>query len=683
MAKYEVDINGTKYEVDAPDEQSLGIAVKQLQEQEPAAATRESPLGMPSNAGRAFSGGVANMAMLGFADEAAAGLAYLRGQLPGGNGKPYSEILPLVREQQGIDIEEHPVANLAGMGVGIIPSVMALGPAAASRPTLAGQVGVGAATGGGLGAAQGFGTGEGGFVPRAQNAAVQGGIGAAVGGAVPLVANAAGATYRGVRDWMAQNAAARQAGANPAAVQRITELLAADDTLGTTGRANIARAGPDAMLADAGPNAQQALDAAVQFGGRGTIGTRQAIDARAGRAADDMTAALDLHLGGPPVGVETARAGIRTAARPALNEAYDAAYSLPINYADDVGQRLEGMVKNRVPQGAIQAANNLMRTEGAQSQQILAHVDDAGNVVFERMPDVRQIDYITRGLRQMAESGEGAGALGGQTQLGAAYQNLARDLRTTLREAVPEYGNALDTAADPISRSQAIRFGSNVLNKGITRDEVAREAAGMSVAERQAAAQGIRSQIDEQMSNVQRALTDPNMDAREAVAGLKTLSSRATREKVAHIIGDDAAAQLFGDIDRAAMSFDLRAAIANNSKTFTRGALDEGITADVQPGALRTLGSGKPLKAGQRLAETIMGTNPQQLYGAKQDIYAEIADLLTRPAGQAIPAFNAMTDSAARQALNQVQADRIRALIGATSPASYPVGAPVSDRLSR
>ncbi|MCZ4093046.1 hypothetical protein [Sinorhizobium psoraleae] len=51
----------------------------------------------------------------------------------------------------------------------------------------------------------------------------------------------------------------------------------------------------------------------------------------------------------------------------------------------------------------------------------------------------------------------------------------------------------------------------------------------MSAAERRGVAQGIRSQIDEKIANVTRAVQDGNMDAREAIKGLKDLSSRAAR----------------------------------------------------------------------------------------------------------------------------------------------------------
>lgn len=51
MAKYEVDINGTKYEVDAPDEQSLGIAVKQLQEQAPSQTSTAGDIAKSAGSG--------------------------------------------------------------------------------------------------------------------------------------------------------------------------------------------------------------------------------------------------------------------------------------------------------------------------------------------------------------------------------------------------------------------------------------------------------------------------------------------------------------------------------------------------------------------------------------------------------------------------------------------------------
>ena len=433
MGVFDVEVNGKVYEVEAPDAQAAAAAGEKLKVQ----YTSQPETGLMERI-RTGAQGFADTASFGLSDEAAALVGSVGGMLPGGHGKGYDELLTEVRAQQEADAAANPGTHLAGQISGGLGQAAAAGPAFLASPTLGGRVLASAGLGGAQGAGYGFGSDEGGVVNRGQNALVQGGIGATIGAVAPLVAQGASSAYRGVKDFMAKQAAAKTAGANPAAVQRIQEILSADDTLGATGRANIQRAGPNAMLADAGPNARQALDAAVQFGGRGTAGTRAAIDERAARAAQDMTASLDLRLGGPPVGVETARAGIREEAKPILDTVYKEAYSKPIDYASQQGQAIESMIKNRVPKSAIDEANTLMRLNGDTSKQIMAHVDDAGNVTgFETLPDVRQVDYITRGLNSVAEAEKGKGGLGGQTTMGSAYQNLSRQLRTTLREAVP------------------------------------------------------------------------------------------------------------------------------------------------------------------------------------------------------------------------------------------------------
>jgi hypothetical protein len=323
----------------------------------------------------------------------------------------------------------------------------------------------GAGDAGLISAIHGFGSGEDGIVNRGTEALKEGAIGAAIGGAVPAAAKGVSSAYKSVIDAMAANKAAQEAGTSPAVVNMLSNVMEADGSLGPQGTANMGRAGKEAMLADAGPNAKQVLDASIQSGGRGSVEARNAIDARVARGADDLTASLDKNLGAPK-GVFSARKEIAAAARPILNDAYEGptgAYAQPINYADPKGQALEQMIAGRVPGDIIKSANRLMQIDGNSSKQILADIADDGSVVFKQLPDVRQIDYITRALRQASESGEGQGALGGQTQIGAAYQRLAKQIRGNLRTLVPEYGDALDLAADPISRSQAVKLGSKAI----------------------------------------------------------------------------------------------------------------------------------------------------------------------------------------------------------------------------
>ncbi len=157
----------------------------------------------------------------------------------------------------------------------------------------------GAADGAMLGGAYGLGSGEDGVVNRGYEAGKGALIGGLVGGAVPVAARGVSSAYRSVMDALATNRAAANAGVSPGAARILTNALEADGTLGPRGMQNMGRAGQEAMLADAGPNARQVLDTAVQKGGPGGVVARDAIDARVARGADDLTTALDENLGQP------------------------------------------------------------------------------------------------------------------------------------------------------------------------------------------------------------------------------------------------------------------------------------------------------------------------------------------------------------------------------------------------
>src|SRR5690606_9031963 len=101
----------------------------------------------------------------------------------------------------------------------------------------------------------------------------------------------------------------------------------------------------------------------------------------------------------------------------------------------------------------------------------------------------------------------GLGALGGQTAQGRSFANLSREIRDAAKDAVPEYAQALETAADPIRRSQATQMGYELLGPRIARDVAAREIVAMTGPERQALASGVRSRIDESVANVNRAVS--------------------------------------------------------------------------------------------------------------------------------------------------------------------------------
>lgn len=131
----------------------------------------------------------ANGITFGYADEASAGLRSLLG------GKSYTEALAEERAHDKAFSEKNPVAStIANIGGNVAGAAVALPEwATAATPSLLGTTLKLGATGGTLGAIQGFGEGEGGFANRVGEAGAQGAFGALGGAAFPVAG--AGAKY--------------------------------------------------------------------------------------------------------------------------------------------------------------------------------------------------------------------------------------------------------------------------------------------------------------------------------------------------------------------------------------------------------------------------------------------------------------------------------------------------------
>lgn len=581
-------------------------------------------------------------AILGGAQRAAAGISSLI------DGEDYATNL---KQGQGITQtaqEQNPIVSTVGQiagGVAGTAPLVAAAPAAfgISSASVPARMLAGGASGSVLGGADAAVRSNGDMVDTAVGA----GVGGVLGAAGPLVGDIAGRTYRSFANRSAQNDAARLAGTNRPAVDVVARALASDNAVGAT-NANIAAAGQAGMLADAGPSTLSVLDTAIQRGGPQAGRASQRIAARAGQATDDINTALDTALG-QPQGMIRPLDELRNATQPARAAAYDAAYSSPIDYADPRGQLLERMIRGRVPAAIVNRANNLMRINGEESQQILARVADDGTVSFESLPDVRQIDYITRALNDVARSGDGAGALGGNTAEGRAYGGLARELRNILGGLVPEYRNALNTAAEPIAQREATLFGQRLLSPAVARDEVEGFVAGLSDAELSSLRGGVRAKISETLANVKRAVSDGDMDARQGIAALRELSSEANRQKISMLLTPQSADNLFRTVDRAARSFELRAGVATNSRTYARQAAERAVDQATAPSLIENAANVRPVAAAQGFLQNLLGTGPQAQLARQDATWGEIANLLTQPASQGGGTFLQAMQRAAQQ----------------------------------
>jgi hypothetical protein len=282
-------------------------------------------------------------------------------------------------------------------------------------------------------------------------------------------------------------------------------------------------------------------------------------------------------------------------------------------------------------QSAIQEANEEMQSLGIRNMQIMADIADDGSVTFRQMPNVRQLDELKKALGNQANSA--VDKFGRPTAEGRRYKRLAGELRDALTSAVPSYKTALKLGGDKLQQDDALALGKSLLFRTVKVEDV-REfvRGGVSQESREALSQGLRESIEETLSNVRRTITDPNVDAREAMTLVKEVSSRANAEKLRLVLGQSNADSLLAELDKQAAALALRSTVARGSDTAIRGAIHAQGAAEVTPGILRRT-IGNPLAAAREVTQSIAGIDPRSMSEAQRALFAEIADALTRIKG--------------------------------------------------
>jgi hypothetical protein len=308
------------------------------------------------------------------------------------------------------------------------------------------------------------------------------------------------------------------------------------------------------------------------------------------------------------------------------SEEYLQAYGVPIDYASKAGVALTANVR-RINRSVFAAANELLEADGGQKI-IFKVVDD--KVELQNPLNVEQWDYITRGLRQKAASLDGQGLTGGQTDIGRAWENLSLNIRNNLKEAVPKYKTALETASDTISRVQSVNKGYDLLGATVKREDAIRTIKNATGPELASMKSGVRQKIDDTLANVTKVVSDPDMDAKEAKKALQMLTSRSSLAKLNALLGGKDMAKLAKELKQAERALSLKANVAQNSKTFGRTTANEMIDEFLQPNALQNVARLRPVEAVGQIASVLTNQTDEALNLKGQKIRAEIADVLTR-----------------------------------------------------
>lgn len=541
----------------------------------------------------------------------------------------------VLREAAKTYEKENPKSALASkiaVGITTLPAAVELAPMAIPQGARLGTqaligAGLGATTGAVEGAVSGYGAGEDDSrMESAKDSALLGGaLGGVFGFAAPYASKVASAAANAVLD--GTTSAAKKLGYNPQAAKIVTETMKADDALGPEGLKRLAAGGDDAMLVDAGPTSAGLLDAAMQKAGPQARLARAAIDKRVSAAKTHLTGTLDLTLGKPP-GMNTAGREIAQKSSAARQAAYNKAYAQPIDYAKSTGRRIESVFARTPPsilKAAVDEANDEMISLGLRNQQIMANIADDGSVTFRQMPNMRQVDELKKALNKI---GAQVDDLGRATPAAVRARRLSKELRDAAVNAVPEYKDAVKLGGDKIAEDNALRLGGKLLRPSTTREEVAEAIVGLSDAERKQIAAGLRNDIDEMMVNVQRAISNPNLDAREAVKAFKEMSSEAARTKMQMVLGETRAKAVFHSLDKTQSALELQANVAANSKTFARQQVNDGLQ-KLQEGPFNSAMEGKPLDTGRQIWRKITGATLAAKQQMEQKLLADIAQMLT------------------------------------------------------
>lgn len=653
MAKFQITApDGSQYEIEGENEQGAMQALQAHLGSQPSSqpdasvndgtvgpsfarggtAMPEKPMFGGTDAGRSFGQGVANTVMFGFNDEAAAGLATLRAKLPGGNGKSYSDILDTIRKQDQADAEAHPVANVGGMlagglagGAGLASSGLSLGAnAARAGQGLGRAAGMSAIDGGLLGAAQGFGNGEGGIGSRATSATKGAALGGILGGAAPLAIAGASAVARPVLAPV-MSRLNPQSYANQALQEGLTRSGQSPEDIARALTAAQSDGQGVFTVADALGNSGQRMLSTVT---RTPNNSRQAVveqlmNRQAGQGGR-VAGALAEGFGAPDTAAQRI-ASLTQSRRAAGNANYGAA------------RDAAGAVDTSP---AIQAIDDVIRP--GVTPMIGAGANDGG--VYSTLNRARGL--LTNGRSQVSDFDRALLAkqeMDAILEQGGTAANLLRPARNALDEQLAQSSQPYATARNAYRQGsqniEAVDTGRNAAMRGRSEDTI--PAFNAMRTDQQSAFRA--GYVDPLIERVQGAATGVNK--------ARPLINDATAAEFPAFAAPGRADQLGARLGREQTMFETNTAAMGGSRTADNLA-DAADMNRFDPGVISALVRGKPLEAAMtaigRIGNEARGMPPRVIEQVAQSLMETRPDVAQRLLNQAL---NGRAVSAGRRAV--------------------------------
>lgn len=581
---------------------------------------------------------------MGWGDE---GEAWLRSKL---QDKPYEQALKQIRQEYAQYSRENPAtamgAEFAGgmapaVGMMFVPGAQGAATAQAQRSTM-GALARLAALGGATGTVAGAGSAEEGG--RLSGAVTGGVLGSIIGAGAPVA-------LRGVKGggaWLRERLMPSESTAN----QRAADLLAEAVTKrsGMTPQqmeAVIAKdraMGVPSTIANVSPATARLTRGVAKVGSSGADKIEDVLGKQklGARERSYQQVQKGLH----PGDYYADEANLVKQLRDKAGTVYDEAYA----WGDVDDPRIVEALKNPRFQEFFAKARSIADTE-AQAAKLrgedpskyalpeiykpTGQFTDTGAEVLEltKLPDVRTLDYIKRGIDASIESGfRGQGM---STAEASALRSLRKEFVKAIDENVPIYKAARKQYAGDMEVIDAMRAGMNDFGK-LDHEQVIKMVAGMGDAEKEAFRTGVARDL---YATIMRPSNEPD-------AARRIIGSPEMQAKLQPLFDDPAQFNLFKNaLERESVLFKNASRILGGSDTAENMAIKEslsgssslfdaldraatggGFTSSLSGLALSALSKGQmTAKTADKLSEMLMAKDPAEVAAVVKFLEQHIA----------------------------------------------------------
>jgi hypothetical protein len=465
---------------------------------------------------------------MGWGDEAEAWLRAKAGQ------GSYEDNLARIRREYGQYAQQSPFTAGAlefaggvapGVAAMFIPGMQPLGAGQVQRSTL-GALGRLAAVGSATGAVSGAGSAtEGERLSGAGTGALIGGV---LGGAVPVGMRAGKGAYDFARERLAPTAGSverraldklsRAAGEAQMTPQQIERALLTDKAMGVP-----------SVVANVNPALAELAEAVAQRTGRGARKIEETLNRQ--KAGSRERTYQQTVRGLKPGDYYADEERMVGALRQKANTLYDDAYKV----GEVMDPKIQTILEAPEVKGAYDTARKIAEAQASLARirgedpaqfalrEIYTPVTDASGKMVElrlsHAPDVRTLDYMKRALDAKISAGYASEDAATRANT-AVLKQIRNELRDTLKDRVPEYGQALRGYAGDMEVIDAMRRGFGEFGK-MDHEQVIKMVAGMSQSEKEAFRTGVARDLYGKLMNpsgnfnaAQRLVGSPEMQAK-------------------------------------------------------------------------------------------------------------------------------------------------------------------------